>query len=215
MKYQLVHQGSLLPETEGATEITRDRPDSQTPAEIAQLFRRSEVFYAYENTALALEAALCLCPTVFLPNPWLTDVIATKELGRDGFAWGTDPEEVARAKATVHIARDRYLATYHEFWTQLSAFVGETQVRAEADARSGRFSPHVTLPSFIEATRWHIGFLLRLTPSRMRQHGIGRTLIQIVKYVTIRLPSRLFAVAINKFKNLNSRSKKPSQRTEP
>lgn len=139
MKYRLVHDGALFPVTAGAVEITRDLPASQTPAEIADLFRRSEVFYAYENTALALEAALCLCPTVFLPNPWLDEVIAVRELGWDGFAWGTKPTEVARAKATVHQARARYLANYARFWEQLSVFADATQARAAADAARHAF----------------------------------------------------------------------------
>jgi hypothetical protein len=133
MKYQQVHGGELLPVTADSVEITRDLPDSPEPATIAELFRRSEVFYAYENTALAIEAALCLCPTVFLPNPWLTELIAASEIGWDGFAWGTDPAEIARAKATVHLTRARYLSTYVRFWDQLSAFVTTTQTRAVED----------------------------------------------------------------------------------
>jgi len=136
MKYRMLHGGELLPVTANSVEITRDMPDSQNPAEIAELFRSSELFYTYENTALALEAALCLCPTVFIPNPWLTETIAAKELGTDGFAWGDDPAEIARAKATVHLARRRYLATYARFWDQLSVFVSMTQLRAAQDAAS-------------------------------------------------------------------------------
>jgi hypothetical protein len=141
MKYRIVHGGELLPVTAGSVEITRDLPDSQEPAEIAELFRRSEVFYAYENTALALEAALCLCPTVFLPNPWLTEVIGAEEFGWNGYAWGTDPAEIARAKATVHLVRERYLKSYTEFWDQLSGFVAITQTRAAADAAARGFPP--------------------------------------------------------------------------
>jgi hypothetical protein len=134
MKYRIVHGGEPLPVTAESVEITRDMPDSQQPEEIAELFRNCELFYTYENTALALEAALCLCPTVFLPNPWLTEVIAARELGMDGFAWGDDPAEIARAKATVHLARERYLATYARFWEQLGGFVSVTQHKAAMDA---------------------------------------------------------------------------------
>ena len=137
MKYRLVHGGEPGPATAHAVEITRDTPESQQPEEIAELFRTCELFYTYENTALALEAALCLCPTVFLPNPWLTEVIAARELGMDGFAWGDDPAEIARAKATVHLARERYLATYPQFWEQLGVFVSVTQKRAVKDAVLG------------------------------------------------------------------------------
>jgi len=137
MKYRIVHGGEPGPVTADAIEITRDTPESQQPEEIAELFRTCELFYTYENTALALEAALCLCPTVFLPNPWLTEVIAARELGMDGFAWGDDPEEIARAKATVHLARERYLSTYARFWEQLGSFVSITQKRAARDAALG------------------------------------------------------------------------------
>jgi hypothetical protein len=122
-------------------------------------------------------------------------------LGWDGFAWGTAPTEVARAKATVHLARDRYLATYSEFWTQLSSFVEETQTRAEADARSGRSSLKAPFEQPGTGIAAHIGFLLRLTQSRMRQNGIERTMLQILKYLTIKLPLRLFALAIQRLRN--------------
>jgi hypothetical protein len=141
MKYRLEHGGEPGPITADSVEITRDLPDSPEPAAIAELFRRSEVFYTYENTALALEAALCLCPTVLLPNPWLTEVIAANEMGWDGFAWGTDPEEIARAKATVHLARARYLSNYVKFWDQLSVFIAVTQSRAAKETASPRFWP--------------------------------------------------------------------------
>lgn len=144
MKYRLEHGGTPGPITAHSVEITREQPDSPDPAAIAELFRRCEVFYTYENTALALEAALCLCPTVFLPNPWLTDLIAVKEMGWDGFAWGTDPEEIARAKATVHLARARYLSTYVRFWDQLSAFIATTQTRAAKDAARLGFPPRMS-----------------------------------------------------------------------
>lgn len=129
-KYTHVHGGTLLPITDGSFEITRWREDSLTPGQIADLFRRCEVFYAYENTALATEAVLCGCPAVFLPNPFLTEQIGREELGTDGFAWGADASEVARARATVDRGAINYLRTYEAFWDQLDAFITLTQARA-------------------------------------------------------------------------------------
>lgn len=131
-KYKNVHHGKLFPITKSCTEITRDLPDSPSSCEVAELLRRSEVFYTYENTALATEAVLCGCPAVFLPNPHLTEIIARKELGPEGYAWGMDPEEIARAKATVNQGAINYLKTYDLFWTQLNQFVAITQERARA-----------------------------------------------------------------------------------
>lgn len=131
-KYRDYHGANLFPVTDGAFEITRDKPSSPSPEEIAELFRRSEVFYCYENTSLATEAAMCGCPAVFLPNEHLTEIIASEELGADGFAWGDAPEEVARARATVGSFYNHYLGVLDEFGAQLGRFVEDTQTRAGA-----------------------------------------------------------------------------------
>jgi hypothetical protein len=126
-KYKTILGGCVSDEMRGSVEITLDYPATQT--EIADLFRRSELLYCYENTALALEAMLCGCPAVFMPNPHLTEIIALRELGRDGVAWGTDPAEIARAKATVHRVRESYLRVCDEYWHQLDRFIQVTQDR--------------------------------------------------------------------------------------
>lgn len=130
-KYKVVHNGVLDPITDGCFEITRQLPDSLTPKEVASLLRRSEVFYAYENTALVTEAVLCGCPAVFIPNPYLTKMIGQEELGTDGIAWGTDPAALDLARATVEQGAINYLKTYDQFWDQLDTFVTATQARAK------------------------------------------------------------------------------------
>lgn len=126
-KYQDVHNGKLFPITKNSYEITRDKPDSLTPIEIASIFRRSELFYCYENTALAIEAILCECPVVFLPNPYLTESIGSKEMGWDGIAWGTNPLEIDKARKTVKIGRENYIKLFKDFNDQLLYFVEKTQ----------------------------------------------------------------------------------------
>jgi hypothetical protein len=130
-KYKIAHKGALFDITKNSVEITRDLRSSQTPQEVADLFRRSEVFYVYENTALATEAVLCGCPAVFLPNPHLTEIIAAKELGPEGYAWGTDPAEIARAKETVGQGAENYLKTYAAYWRDLDRFIDMTQKHVE------------------------------------------------------------------------------------
>lgn len=125
-KYQLQHNGPLFAQTRDSLEITRE----QSPEQLAEIFRRSERLYCYENTAIALEAALCGCPAIFLPNPHLSAIISTEEVGTEGLAWGDSPEEVERAKATVHRVFDNYRASEALFWTQLNRFVATTQARA-------------------------------------------------------------------------------------
>lgn len=129
-KYKYHHGGELFPETSHSVEITRDLPDSPDPSEIADLFRRSELFYCYENSALIIEALLCECPVVILPNQYLHQIIGDHEMGRDGIAWGASPEEIERAKATVIKGKEGYLRLYAEFWRQLDLFISRTQVKA-------------------------------------------------------------------------------------
>ncbi|MHB1678849.1 MAG: hypothetical protein ACYCSS_15195, partial [Sulfuriferula sp.] len=125
-KYKYHHGGELYEITNNSVEITRDQPDSPTPGQIADLFRHSEVFYTYENTALAIEALLCECPVVFLPNPYLDHIIGIEEHGWDGIAWGHDDGEIARAKNTVHNASEHYLGLFAVFSKMLREFVAQT-----------------------------------------------------------------------------------------
>ncbi len=189
-KYKNIHSGRLFDITSKSTEITRDLPDSQTPEEIADLFRHSEIFYCYENSALAIEAVLCGCPAVFLPNPYLTEVIAIKELGIDGFAWGTAPEEIDRAKATVEKGAQNYLRTYQKYWEQLERFVNITQERAASTPYVEIVDiPIMTLNepgiSFRELTKfcWHVvrhEGALSLLKKIIRK--IGRLKIAVIFY---------------------------------
>lgn len=129
-KYREIHGGELFDVTHDSVEIHRLPPRAQTPEQIAELFRRSEVFYTYENTALVIEALMCECPVVFLPNEHLTGSIGARELGWDGIAWGTDEAEIARAKATVNQGRENYLRLFDEFARVLPEFIKQTQKEA-------------------------------------------------------------------------------------
>ncbi len=126
-KFKNIHNQQVFGIPTDSVEITRERPDSQTPQEIADLLRRSEYFFCFENTALAAEAVLCGCPAVFMPNQFLDRPIAIEELGWDGYAWGTDPQELLRAKSTVERGRDNYRRTVRNFFVQLDSFIRQTQ----------------------------------------------------------------------------------------
>ena len=133
-KYRDFHKGELFPITKDSVEITRYQPDSLTKKQIADLFRRSEIFYTYEDTALAIEAALCGCPTVFIPNKFLEVPLGFDDLGMDGFAWGDAPEEIARAKETVHRFGQNYQQVIERYWTSLASFASVTQEHAKTSA---------------------------------------------------------------------------------
>lgn len=129
-KFKYYFGGKTFSTTDGMTEITRDRLTSQTPEQIRDLFRQIEIFYCYEDSSLALEAILCGCPTVFLPNKHFTAPLGAKELRGLGFAWGNSPEQVLHAKETVHLARDEYLRRLDEIQDQIKMFIDETQAIA-------------------------------------------------------------------------------------
>lgn len=129
-KYKYRFGGKTFSITDGMPEITRDRPDSQTPEQIRDLFRRVEFFYCYEDSALALEAILCGCPTVFLPNEHFHNPLGAKELNGFGFAWGASSEQMRHAKDTVAAAREEHLRRLDEIQDQVRAFMVETQAIA-------------------------------------------------------------------------------------
>lgn len=143
-KYQDYHHGKLLPITNNSIEITRGKPNSQTPQQIADILRKSEVFYCYENSALVIEAILCGCPVVFLPNEFLTESLGSEEIGWDGIAWGTNPEEIERAKKTVNKGRERYLYLFEKFSHDLSTFIRLTQ----NEVSSVRYESPVQIPFY-------------------------------------------------------------------
>jgi hypothetical protein len=61
-------------------EIRRDIKMSRK--DIRRIFQTSEKFYCYEDSALAIEAALCGCETIFVQNKIFSGVpLASKELG--------------------------------------------------------------------------------------------------------------------------------------
>ncbi len=126
-KFKYRFGGKTLPLTDGMPEITRDRPDSQTPEQIRDLFQKAEFFYCYEDSALAIEAILCGCPAVFLPNDHFPGPLGAKELAGLGFAVGASPEQLAHARATVGAAREHYLKLLDNLGPQVDAFIDATQ----------------------------------------------------------------------------------------
>lgn len=137
-KYKDFHGGPLLPITDSSLEITRHKSTSQSKDDIIKILQSSELLYTYEDTALAIEAALCGCPTVFIPNKFLEHPLGFDDVGMDGFAWGISDAEIARAKATVHNFRSNYETLIGRYWSQLETFISYTQEISEAMPASPR-----------------------------------------------------------------------------
>lgn len=120
--------GQLLPATEGAIEISPAKP--RPLEELATIFREAELLYCYEDSAATVEARLCGCPVAYIPNSTMLPAFPSDSFGRDGIAWGTSDEEIAQAKATVHLVYPRYLKLYETLHDQLKHFVASTQKAA-------------------------------------------------------------------------------------
>jgi len=105
----------------GAVEITNP---GQSREEIIRLLQTSEVFYAWEDTALIIEAVLCGCPVVCMPSDYFREACGLEDFSA-GIAWGM--EEFGRAIATVGEARRRYALLKDTFEKQLDRFIEETQ----------------------------------------------------------------------------------------
>lgn len=113
----------------GRVEITRTWPDSHQ--DYADLLRRSTTIYSYDTlSGVNYEAALCGTLCIIIPNDYYTrDDIASGELGLNGIAWGTAPEEIARARQTLPDAYPQYLAVLSRQEAGIQAFVDATQSR--------------------------------------------------------------------------------------
>ncbi len=85
---------------DGSIEIPRDL--SMSREQIRQLFWAKEAFYCYEDTALATEAMLCGCPTVFVANEHFVGIpLAHSETTMDGACLIDELGGLDRARRTV------------------------------------------------------------------------------------------------------------------
>ena len=116
-----------------AVEILAQSPDAQTPEQIANLFRTCEKFYAFEDMALILEAALCGCPTIIKRSDYFHSPLTLAEY-RSVLALDDDEAEIARARDRLGEVARRHEEVVRQFWRQFEGFVSVTQDRA---ARGG------------------------------------------------------------------------------
>ena len=186
-KYRHHFFGKTFPITDGMPEITKDQLGSQTPGQIRELFQAAEFFYCYEDSALALEAILCGCPVVFLPNEHFKETLTAKELGGLGYAWGDSPEQLEHAKVTVKDARERYFFLLKEVDQAVKQFIEDTQPLARNAIYTVPFaSGFMRGPSLPQK----ILDLVRFLKEVLEDNGFKKTLSIIYK----RLRSRRFKI---------------------
>ena len=124
------YQGDISEVPEGAIEISPRVPRSLK--QLAELLKRSKLLYTYEPSAIATEAKLCGCAVIYVPNSEMSEFPHKDNFGKDGAAWGTAPEQIEKALATVGHVRKNYEELISRFYSQLDEFVAKTQACASA-----------------------------------------------------------------------------------
>lgn len=112
----------------GETLIQHNWPSSRRG--VADLLKRSKVFYTYEPfTALMTEAGLCGCPTIIMTDmakyPISRKEIAERAWNPLGAGWGMG--ELEKAKESLPQVLPHYLAMEERMKEQLKGFIEITQ----------------------------------------------------------------------------------------
>lgn len=186
-KYKYHFNGKTFSITDGMIEITRDEIRSQSREEIKHLFQSSELFYCYEDSALAIEAMLCGCPVVFLPNKHFKECLASKELKGIGYAWGNDKHQIKHAKQTINLFRKRYIFLVKKTENQVKIFINKTQTLVKEKKYSSPFGE-----GYIEKYNFLGGrfVILRFIMEYIEDNGI----LKIIKTIYKRISYKRFKI---------------------
>jgi hypothetical protein len=174
MKFKHAHGGKVedyisLPE--GCIEITRDQPDSQTPQQIGEILRRSKVFYAFENTALSLEAMVCGCPVQLVPSSHFEAPILVEPFGLKGMAWGFEAGEWERAVQTLPEVTQGLELLETQFANQLNHFIKDTQEHAWNFSQTSKLEWSHPYPIESKAIHYKLLRFLSTITGMFRHHG--------------------------------------------
>lgn len=186
-KYKYHFNGTLFDITKNSIEITRDQPFSQSREQIRKLFQEADLFFCYEDSALALEAILCECPVVFLPNKHFKECLGSHELNGLGFAWGLSNKKIQHARKTVKIARARYIKLLKESNSSVKSFADEVQLLVKAIKYNKPFADDYLKNKF---SFFFFGGYTRFFIEYIQDHGFRKffkTLFKRIKFRRFKL----------------------------
>jgi hypothetical protein len=101
--------GINVQKPDGAVEIFRSGPKKQTREELRSLFSQARVLYLAEDSAMALEAAICGCPTVHMLEYFKREPLSQED-GGVGIAMSDDPFHLQSTNVDEDFI-ERYMAT--------------------------------------------------------------------------------------------------------
>jgi hypothetical protein len=183
-KYRDVHGGKPFGLPEGTMIFDRDEISGLSPSDIRTLFYKREYFYAFEDTALLTEAALCGCIPVLMLNDHFSLPLGLREIQFAGHAIGPTEAEIERARGTLPQVVEIYKKLIQVFPEQLA----DVAKRLADEARAMLYTERVVLP--------------KAAPAGLSYNGRMITAAEIARYIKLRGPLAFFSAAsqLSKFK---------------
>jgi hypothetical protein len=126
-------QGKLIPPQLqhlpilGKPKNSDDWDQTLSHAELAAIYQRIECLYLLEPTSAAIEAMLCGCPVVFIPNPNALLHPDWCYCGPYGNAWGDSEEQLEHARSTIERVPEFVETLRERFPDDLATFIELTQ----------------------------------------------------------------------------------------
>jgi len=183
-KLKEIHGQKPLGVQSASIEIKRSSKEMNRE-EIRAIFLRSKAFYCYEDTALAIEAALCGCPTVFVANDHFSGIpLAAIETQSAGWCISDDLTELEKAR----IATSQMRSILQSHMNAFPALVKNVALKAKTLAREHKYSGTISYPyksklvffdsdiSFDESTVPEPEDLGELTPQFDAKNSLGAVL---------------------------------------
>lgn len=143
----------------GAIEIFRSGPKKQTREELRDLFSQARTLYLAEDSALALEAAICGCPTVHMTEYFKFGPLS-QEVGGIGLALSDDATELKSVNLDDEFI-ERYMATLalRTFHDVLNFCLQAQELALTSDTmRKPRYKILVRHKLLLRANKVHAGY---------------------------------------------------------
>ena len=161
-------------------EIHRDGPKRQPRSEVLSLLSKATSIYVWENSSISIEAVLLGTVCIFVPSPFLGELIADFELGTYGISTSLEQTEIDKARESLPDARLKYQQAQENFQSQLKIILKEHENWAEK--LPSQESMKIPIISYI-INRHRI----RLFFSMLKHEGPRKTLRVVKEFGYLRL----------------------------
>ena len=161
-------------------EIHRDGPQRQSRGEVLNLLSKATSIYVWENSSISTEAVLLGTVCIFVPNPFLGELIADHELGTDGISTSLEQSEIDKARESLPIARLKYLEAQRIFENQLDVIIKQHEIWA----KNLPVQESMKIPIISCTINRH---RIRLFFSRLKHEGLRKTFRLVKEFGYLRL----------------------------